>query len=77
MLHHFYTLLDHAGLPRVRFHDLRHNTATILLSKKVSSQVVQELLGHEDISTTLGIYGHVLPSMQKDALDNMDDLLRG
>jgi integrase len=74
LLCQFYKLLEDAGLPRVRFHDLRHSAATILLSKRVSSQVVQELLGHDDISTTLGTYGHVLPSMQQDALDKMDDL---
>jgi site-specific recombinase XerD len=56
-----------ASLPPMRFHDLRHSAATILLSTGVNAKVVQEILGHANISTTLGIYGHVLPSMQRDA----------
>ena len=72
----FRKLLKQAGLPPMRFHDLRHSAATILLSMGVNAKVVQEILGHANISTTLGIYGHVLPSMQRDAMDGMDDLFR-
>ncbi|HEY6539795.1 MAG TPA: tyrosine-type recombinase/integrase [Ktedonobacteraceae bacterium] len=71
---HFKRLVEQAGLPPMRMHDLRHSAATILLSMKVDAKVVQEILGHANISMTLGIYGHVLPSMQKDAVDAMDDL---
>lgn len=71
---HFYKLLGDVGLQRMHFHDLRHSAATILLSMGVSPNVVQELLGHSNVATTLGIYGHVLPSMCKDALDRMDGL---
>jgi integrase len=60
----------------MRFHDLRHSAATILLSMGVHVKVVQEILGHAHISMTLGIYGHVFPSMQRDAMDGMDDLFR-
>lgn len=70
----FYRLLEDVGLPRMHFHDLRHSAATILISMGVPANVVQELLGHSDIATTLGIYGAVLPSMQKDAVNKMDDL---
>ena len=73
----FRKLLKQASLPPMRFHDLRHSAATILLSMGVNAKVVQEILGHANISTTLGIYGHVLPSMQRDAMDGMDDLFRG
>lgn len=68
------TLLVRAGLPAARFHDLRHSTATLLLASGVNPKVVQELLGHSNISVTLGMYGHVLPNMQKDVRDKMDDM---
>ena len=69
--------LHEARLPDMHFHDLRHSTATILLSMGVPAKVVQEILGHSNISTTMNIYGHVFPSMQRDAMDNMDDLFGG
>jgi integrase len=75
--HRFYQILADAGLPKMRFHDLRHSAATILISMGVPPNVVQDLLGHSDIATTLGIYGAVLPSMQKEAMDKMDDLFGG
>ncbi len=61
-------LLQKARLPDIRFHDLRHSTATLLLSKGVHPKVVQEILGHSEISMTMDIYSHVLPTMQKDAM---------
>jgi len=67
-------LLKKAGLPDVRFHDLRHSAATLLLSKGVHPKVVQEILGHSEISMTMDIYSHVLPTMQKDAMSRLDNL---
>jgi integrase len=69
----FKKLLREAGLSDMHFHDLRHSAATILLSMGVPAKVVQQLLGHRTISTILNIYGHVLPEMQRDAMDKMDD----
>jgi integrase len=69
---HFHKLLKEVGLPDVRFHDLRHSAATLLLSMGVPPKVVQELLGHSNISITMNIYSHVLPSMQKEAADKMN-----
>jgi integrase len=63
-------------LPRIRFHDLRHSAATLLLVQGVHPRMVQELLGHTQISTTLGVYGHVLPSMRQEAADSMDSMLQ-
>ncbi len=57
-------LLNQAGLPDIRFHDLRHSAATLLLSEGVHPKVVQEMLGHSIISMTMDVYSHVLPSMQ-------------
>lgn len=59
----FRPLLDQAGLPQIRFHDLRHTAATILLSKGVHAKFVHELLGHATIAITLDTYSHVLPGM--------------
>ena len=66
-----------AGLPRQRFHDLRHTAATLMLKANVHPKVVSERLGHSTIAITLDIYSHVLPDMQRDAADALDDVLRG
>ncbi|MGB8345025.1 MAG: tyrosine-type recombinase/integrase [Ktedonobacteraceae bacterium] len=69
----FAKLLKEAGLPHMHFHDLRHSAATLLLSMGVHPKVVQEILGHSNISMTMDIYSHVLPSMHKEAMDKWDD----
>lgn len=72
LLKEFNELLREAGLPHVRFHDLRHSAATLLLTMGVHPKVVQEILGHSDISMTLDIYSHVLPTMQQEAMARLD-----
>ena len=72
----FKALLVEAQLPDIRFHDLRHSAATLLLTMGVHPKVVQELLGHSQISMTLDIYSHVLPSMQRDAMSKMDSIFK-
>jgi integrase len=67
--------LERAGLPPIRFHDLRHTCATILLSRGVHVKLVQELLGHATISITLDTYSHVLPGMDDWLADAMGDAL--
>jgi integrase len=69
-------LLD-AGLPRQRFHDLRHCCATLLLSQGVPARVVQEVLGHSQVSLTLGTYSHVMPTMLQEAATAMNRALGG
>jgi integrase len=76
LVKHFHLLLDKAGLPRIRFHDLRHSAATILLTMGVHPKVVQELLGHSTIAMTMDTYSHLLPSMQKDAAGKMNSVFR-
>jgi integrase len=71
----FKPLLKAAGLPNIRFHDLRHTSATLLLSQGVHPKVVQERLGHSQISVTLDTYSHVLPTMQVEAAGRFDSLL--
>jgi integrase len=73
--HRFEPLLKRAGLPRVRFHDLRHTCATLLLSKNVNPKVVSEMLGHASIAITLDTYSHVLPDMQDSAARAMEEAL--
>ena len=73
--HCFKELLIVAGLPDIRFHDLRHTAATIMLQQNVHPKVVQERLGHADISLTLNTYSHVMPGMQDDAADKIDEVL--
>ena len=75
MVDEFKKLLEEADLPDIRFHDLRHSAATLLLSLGVHPKVVQELLGHTQISMTMDIYSHVLPSMQQDAVSRLNSLL--
>jgi integrase len=68
-------LLKRTDLPRIRFHDLRHTCATLLLSKGTHPKIVQEMLGHANISMTMDTYSHILPDMQEKAVSAMDDVL--
>ncbi|MCK8823989.1 tyrosine-type recombinase/integrase [Fuchsiella alkaliacetigena] len=64
-----------AGLEQFTFHSLRHTHATLMLQAEVHPKVVQERLGHSDISTTLNTYSHVIPTMQKEAAEKFKNLL--
>ncbi len=68
-------ITERAGLPRQRFHDLRHACASLLLAQGVSPRVVMETLGHSQISLTMNTYAHVMPAMQREAADRMDAFL--
>jgi integrase len=71
----FNPLLSKAGLPHtVRFHD-RHTCATLLCSKNINPKIVQEMLGHANLSQTMDIYSHVLPNMQNQAASVMESAL--
>jgi integrase len=69
----FGPLLERAG--KIRVHDLRRTFATLLLSEGTHPKIVQEMLGHANISTTLDTYSHVLPSMQEAAVSAMESAL--
>lgn len=73
----FRPLLTKAKLPKIRFHDLRHTAATLLLAQGIHPKVVQERLGHATVAITLDIYSHVLPSMQREAADSLDAIVGG
>jgi integrase len=75
MVRDFKDTLQRAGLPNIRFDDLRHTAATLMLKQSIHPKVVQERLGHSQISLTLDTYSHVLPSMQEEAAEELDILL--
>jgi len=67
----------HVGLPRIRFHDLRHTYATISLASGVPINVVSQRLGHANTSVTLNVYSHVMPGMQAAAAQGVADFISG
>jgi len=71
----FYSLLGQTKLTRIRFHDLRHTHATILLHQGVHPKIVAERLGHSNIKITLDTYSHVLPSMQTEMALKLNNIL--
>jgi integrase len=73
----FARLIKAAGVRRIKFHGLRHTVATLMLSAGVPAHVVQRRLGHSKVEMTLGIYAHVLPSMQQYAAAKLAALLHG
>jgi integrase len=72
---HFKPLLKQEDLPLIRWHDLRHTCATLLLGRGVHPKLVQHLLGHASIAMTLDRYSHWIPSMGRHAADGMDEAL--
>ncbi|WP_374701184.1 tyrosine-type recombinase/integrase [Thalassobacillus sp. C254] len=66
---HFLRLIELADVPRIRFHDLRHTHATLLLQMGEHPKIVSERLGHSKVSVTLDVYSHVIPDMQKRTAD--------
>jgi integrase len=64
-----------AGLPEIRFHDLRHTAASLLLNHGVAPVIVSRRLGHYKVSMTLDIYDHLMPEMQDDVDELIDDLI--
>ncbi|MFB0627539.1 MULTISPECIES: tyrosine-type recombinase/integrase [Streptomyces] len=73
----FRSFLNRAGLRRIRFHDLRHSTATLLLEQGIDLVVIKELLGHAHIGVTAGVYAHVRLRLQRDAIDALGHALGG
>ncbi len=67
--HRFKMVLQKHGFPAIRFHDLRHSYATLMLSKGVNPKIVSSVLGHSGVEITLDIYSHPDVSMQRFCLD--------
>jgi integrase len=71
----FKIILTKAELPDIRFHDLRHSCATLLLAQGVHPRIVMDLLGHSQIGLTMNTYSHVIPAMQNEVANRMDEIL--
>lgn len=72
---HLFKKLEKAGLPRKRFHDLRHTCASLLLAEGVHPRVVMDILGHSEIGLTMNTYSHVIPALQQNAARLMGAVL--
>jgi integrase len=75
VIEQFHEVLNRSGIRRVRFHDLRHSCATLLLVQGVSPRVVMEVLGHSEIALTMNTYSHVVPELQQEAAHRMQAIL--
>jgi integrase len=71
----FKLFLQTTGLPKIRFHDLRYTAASLMLNHGISPIIVSRRLGHSKVSITLDTYGHLMPEMQNEAADLMDELV--
>ena len=69
----FYPLIEKAGVPRFRFHDIRHTFASLLLGQGESLHYVKEQMGHASIQTTVDVYGHLEPGSNRNAVNKLDD----
>jgi integrase len=75
LIKQFRKLLKEAGLPRIRFHDLRHTAASLMLNNGVDVLVASQRLGHAQPSITLDVYGHLMPSMQNEVASLLDKII--
>ena len=75
--HHFQQQLELHGFPKMRFHDLRHQTASILLGEGMDLFAVKEILGHSQIALTANLYGHLTKKLSEDAAARMGAALGG
>jgi integrase len=75
MIKNYMNDVKKSGLPHIRFHDLRHTHATMLIGENVNVKVISERLGHSKIGITLDTYSHVLPSMQQEVADKLDGII--
>jgi integrase len=71
----FKSIIKSSGLPDIRFHDLRHTCATMMLQSGVNVKVIQTALGHSSVTITLDTYSHVMPGMQTEAAQMVDNLI--
>jgi integrase len=77
VIHAFHDALKRAELRTMRFHDLRHTAASLMLAQDVNPKVMQEVLGHSRFSMTMDLYSHLMPAAKKDVVARMDTLLTG
>ena len=73
--HNFHKLAMSAGLSGVRFHDLRHTFASLMLLRGAKPKVISEALGHASVAFTMDVYSHIIEGMQSDAKALLDEVL--
>jgi len=73
----FGRLVASAGLSKVRLHDLRHTSASLMLAAGVHPKIVSERLGHSSVSITLDLYSHVIPGLQAEAAEKLGEMILG
>lgn len=74
--HQFRQILEENNLPIIRFHDLRHSHASLLLSQGVQPKVISERLGHSNISTTMDLYSHIYDATNIEVANNFDKFIK-
>ncbi len=75
LYHSFKRIIQEASLPEIRFHDLKHSAASIMLNHGIAPMVVAKRLGHSKVSVTLDTYGHLFPELYDDVAQILDDLI--
>jgi integrase len=73
----FKALLNKAGLPNIRFHDLRHSAASLMLAQGIPLRSIQDILGHSSIALTANLYAHVGEQLRREAAGAMDSIIAG
>ena len=73
--HNFVRIVKRAGLENVRFHDLRHTFASLMLLRGAKPKVISEALGHSSVAFTMDVYSHIIEGMQQDAMMLLDGVL--
>lgn len=73
--HEFARIAKQAGLRGVRFHDLRHTFASLILLRGAKPNVISEALGHSSVAFTMDTYSHIIEGMQSDAMALLDEVL--
>ena len=73
--HNFARLIKRAGFQNVRFHDLRHTFASLMLLRGAKPKVISEALGHSSVAFTMDVYSHIIEGMQSDAMALLNEVL--
>ena len=73
--HNFTRAVKQAGLEHVRFHDLRHTFASLMLMRGAKPKVISEALGHSSVAFTMDVYSHIIDGMQQDAMALLDEVM--
>ena len=75
LTHNFARIAKRTGLENVRFHDLRHTFASLMLLRGAKPKVISEALGHSSVAFTMDVYSHIISGMQEDAMALLDEVL--